>query len=642
MPSVLSKGAAVGAISVLTIWYNYYLHRKTIKKALASRAPSAVNLQLDVGVDEQERAFSRDAKHFSGPRKPLAQLASLMRILVPSWRSKETFIIILHTAFLILRTWLSVVVAELDGKIVKHLVRGEGKKFLAGLLSWFAISVPATYTNSMIRYLESKLSIAFRTRLTRYVHNMYLSDRLTFYKMLQLDSSISNPDQYITTDIARFCTSLSSFFSNIGKPVLDMIIFHFQLVRGIGGYGTSAMLVIYLASARLLRKFSPPISRLTAEQANLEGNLRSAHSRLITNAEEVAFYGGHEREGEHLESTLDGLMRHSIRVARVMVPRIFLEDFVVKYTWSAIGYVLCALPFLADRSINPGQRMQRFVTNKRIMMNVSDAGGRLMYSIKEMMELSGKTERVYALVSTLHSLRQKKPSRLYEDYDGIRLTNVDVKTPNGDMLVEGLNWQVKEGEHFMVTGPNGVGKTAVMRVVSGLWSAPVGTVERPDPMDIMYIPQRAYLPIGTLRDQVIYPHTVADMREAGRTDQDLLQILSAVHLAYLPKREGGWDVRKEWKDVFSGGEKQRMNLARIFYHRPNYVMLDECTSAVSSDVEGDLYERIKQLGITMVTISHRPSLQKYHNKLLHLDHSWSVENLTPSRKSPEILELSDD
>jgi ATP-binding cassette subfamily D (ALD) long-chain fatty acid import protein len=108
------------------------------------------------------------------------------------------------------------------------------------------------------------------------------------------------------------------------------------------------------------------------------------------------------------------------------------------------------------------------------------------------------------------------------------------------------------------------------------------------------------------------------MREAGETDANLQKILDAAHLGYLPSREGGWDARKEWKDVLSGGEKQRMGMARLFYHEPRYAFLDEGTSAVSSDVEGLLYERAKERGITLITISTRASLKKYHTFNLSL------------------------
>lgn len=124
--------------------------------------------------------------------------------------------------------------------------------------------------------------------------------------------------------------------------------------------------------------------------------------------------------------------------------------------------------------------------------------------------------------------------------------------------------------------------------------------------------------VGTLRDQIIYPHTYAQFKAAGGRDEELMEILKHVHLTYLPAREGGWTTVKEWKDVLSGGERQRMGMARLFYHRPTFAVLDECTSAVSTDVEGLMYQHAKDLDITLITISHRPSLAKYHNRLLTL------------------------
>jgi ATP-binding cassette subfamily D (ALD) long-chain fatty acid import protein len=106
----------------------------------------------------------------------------------------------------------------------------------------------------------------------------------------------------------------------------------------------------------------------------------------------------------------------------------------------------------------------------------------------------------------------------------------------------------------------------------------------------MFLPQRPYLSVGSLREQVIYPFTYPEHLASGRTDDDLLKILGDVHLAYIPSREGGWETRKEWKDVLSGGEKQRMGMARLLYHQPKFGILDECTSAVSTDGESLSYD----------------------------------------------------
>jgi ATP-binding cassette subfamily D (ALD) long-chain fatty acid import protein len=166
----------------------------------------------------------------------------------------------------------------------------------------------------------------------------------------------------------------------------------------------------------------------------------------------------------------------------------------------------------------------------------------------------------------------------------------------------------------------------------------------------MFLPQRPYLSVGTLRDQVIYPDGELDMRERGRRDFELKHVLEEARLGHLPDREGGWDTRKEWKDVLSGGEKQRMAIARLLYHEPRYAVIDEGTSAVSSDVEGLLYERCKEKGITLITISTRASLKRYHtfNLTLGLGEDgtgWEYERIGTEKEKmgveKELLELKE-
>ncbi|KAG0209829.1 hypothetical protein BGX28_009935 [Mortierella sp. GBA30] len=635
------------------------------KVAAAGSSASSAKTSVKVGVNKE---FFR-------------QIEAIFKILIPKLHCKETLILVLHTTFLVLRTYLSVVVARLDGAIVKNLIAGNGKGFIRGLGYWFAIALPATYTNSMIRYLQSKLSIAFRTRLTRYVHDLYLNDQITYYKALNLDDRIEGVDQYITTDVAKFCDSLAGLYSNLGKPILDTIIFNYQLMRSIGVSGMGGLFVSYVITAFLLRMVTPAFGKLAAVEAKLEGDFRSAHTRLITNAEEVAFYNGAELEHSILTRTYKRLIRHINSIYKIRIAYNMFEDFIIKYCWSAVGLTLCALPVffpalggvdsvkdIASGDKVVGARTKGFITSKRLMMSLADAGGRMMYSYKEMSELAGSTLRVYNLISVLHQLQAGEYEGATGDasstssstssqngdeeherysladirgiieygYEGIKFVGVPIVTPSpgnangGEELVRGLSVDIKPGDHMLVTGPNGVGKTGFARVVSGLWPVFRGHLARPNPKDIFYIPQRAYLSIGSLRDQVIYPHSHQDMIKSGRTDEELMTILKHVHLAYIPDREGGWDTVKEWKDVFSGGEKQRMNMARLFYHKPKFAILDECTSAVSSDVEGLMYSHAKDMGITLITISHRPALFKYHLHLLKLtgDHGhWEFSTI---------------
>lgn len=145
-------------------------------------------------------------------------------------------------------------------------------------------------------------------------------------------------------------------------------------------------------------------------------------------------------------------------------------------------------------------------------------------------------------------------------------------------------------------------------------------MHKPPSTDIFYIPQRPYLSRGSLRQQITYPDGLRAVRAKGVTDTDLLAILRVLDLESLvglyPE---GWDAEAEWRDVLSGGLQQRVAMARLFYHRPRYAILDECTSSVTLDTERVMYDHAKRLGITLMTVSHRRSLWKYHDRILQFD-----------------------
>ncbi|OCL12978.1 hypothetical protein AOQ84DRAFT_372595 [Glonium stellatum] len=617
----------------------------------------------------------------------LHQFLSLLNIMIPRWGSKETGLLLSHGVFLLLRTYLSLVVARLDGEIVRDLVAGNGKAFLWGIVKWCGIGSFASYTNAMIKFLQSKVSIAFRTRLTRYIHDLYLNDNLNYYRLSNLDGGVGQgADQFITQDLTLFCASAASLYSSLGKPFVDICVFNYQLFRSLGPLALSGLLANYFLTATILRRLSPPFGKLKAVEARREGDFRALHSRLIANAEEVAFYGGDQMERHFLDKGFKDLKHWMEGIYSLKIRYNMLEDFVLKYSWSAFGYLITSLPvFLpawgglggmpelsesGERQSRERSRMKEFITNKRLMLSLADAGGRVMYSIKDLSELAGYTSRVYTLISTLHRVHANayfpppgtRPElyslsdvqgTIHKGFDGVRLEHVPVVAPNlypmgGDELIESLSFIVHSGEHLLISGPNGVGKSAVSRIVAGLWPTYRGLVSRPRSVGtdgIMFLPQRPYLSTGTLRDQVIYPHTEVDMKDTGRRDFELSQVLEEARLGYLPDREGGWDTRKDWKDVLSGGEKQRMGIARLLYHEPRYAFIDEGTSAVSSDVEGLLYERAKAKGITLITISTRASLKRYHTFTLTLGsgdagEEWEFQRIgTESEKSSVEKEL---
>ncbi|KAF4126328.1 ATP-binding cassette, subfamily D (ALD), peroxisomal long-chain fatty acid import protein [Geosmithia morbida] len=623
----------------------YLDNRSRISRAVWATLLIALVGRIRNAVSEQKAASSREASRRDAaptdpakaspdsPRKKVElnrdffrSLIRLMSIVVPGWKSKEARLLVSHSFFLILRTLISVRVAEMDGAIVKALVRGKGKE----------------------------------SRLTQHIHDKYL-DNLTFYGLSALDDRIKNPDQLIAVDVSKFSNSMAELYSNLAKPLLDMsrddeggeranrftptcqTIYTYSLSKSVGGEGVVFMSLLVQLSANVMRALTPPFGRFVADEARLEGEFRFQHSRLIDHSEEVALYAGHDVERDSLDKGYFTLIKHVNYILRRRFYHGFMEDFVIKYLWGALGLILCSFPVFfklpGHVAVNMGDRTESFITNRRMLLSASDAFGRVMFSYREIMELAGYTSRVASLLDVMDDIQAGRFEKklvsasgtenneavlkgrgiVHESQD-ITFIDVPIISPNGDILVKALSFSLKHGDHLLIVGPNGCGKSSLFRILGGLWPVYGGTVHKPPFSAIFYIPQRPYLSRGSLRQQIIYPDSLRQMRARAVSDADLLSMLAVLGLDHLPNQyEGGWDAEAEWRDVLSAGLQQRVAMARLFYHRPRYAILDECTSSVTLDTEKAMYDQAKALGITLMTVSHRRSLWKYHSHILQFD-----------------------
>ena len=175
---------------------------------------------------------------------------------------------------------------------------------------------------------------------------------MEFYSLSTLDDRIKNADQLITVDVSRFSNSLAELYSNLAKPILDMLIYNYTLSRSVGGEGLFMMSLLVQVSASAMRVLTPPFGKYVAEEARLEGEFRSQHSRLIENSEEIALYHGHDTERDTLDKGYFTLIKHVNRILRRRFYHAFMEDFVIKYFWGALGLILCSVPVFFEV---PGQ-----------------------------------------------------------------------------------------------------------------------------------------------------------------------------------------------------------------------------------------------------------------------------------------------
>uniref|UniRef100_A0A8C8GMZ8 Uncharacterized protein n=1 Tax=Oncorhynchus tshawytscha TaxID=74940 RepID=A0A8C8GMZ8_ONCTS len=594
--------------------------------------------QLSWGKRSSELQLSKDAKQEKTvvDKVFFARVLKIVKIMVPGVFCKESGYCLLIAAMLVARTYCDVWMIQ-NGTMIESAIIGRSTKdFKRFLFNFIKVMPFISLVNNFLKLGLNELKLCCRVRLTKHLYDEYLQG-YTYYKIGNLDNRIGNPDQLLTQDVERFCNSVVDLYSNVSKPLLDIGLYIFKLTSAIGAQGPACMIGYLMFSGLILTRLRRPIGKMTVMEQRYEGEYRFVNSRLITNSEEIAFYNGNLREKQTIHSTFQKL----VRVFRTFNVSVAVVDL-LWYIATVVGYLVVSRPFLNHthpRHLHSthAELLEDYYQSGRMLLSMSQALGRIVLAGREMSRLSGFTARITEIMKVLKELNSGKYERTMVSQQGgrgdhymfpdnvLRIDHTPLATPNGDILIKDLSFEVTSGTNVLVCGPNGCGKSSLFRVLGELWPLFGGRLTKPERGKLFYVPQRPYMTLGSLRDQVIYPDTVEDQRRKGTSDKVLKDYLDNVQLGHILEREGGWNTVQDWMDVLSGGEKQRMAMARLFYHKPQFAILDECTSAVSVDVEDFIYSHCRTVGITLFTVSHRKSLWKHHEYYLHMDGRGSYE-----------------
>ena len=524
--------------------------------------------------------------------------------------------------FLLAYTGLSVLLNNKRGVLISALSAQDETRFWQTVIIFIGVLVIYAPLLAGYTYLRDRLSLQWRKWLThRFVDN-YFRDR-AYYNLHIGKTEIDNPDQRIAEDVRSFTQESLTFLLVLVESVLSVIAFSSVL------WGISKPLVFFLVLYALIGTlvttfvFGKPLVRLNFEQLKREANLRFSLVRIRENAEAIAFYQGEDQESNQVKQRFFDVFEN---VKRLLVWELNLNILTNAYEF--IPFILPALVvapaiFAGEMEVGKVSEAQGAFIRVFFSLNV------VVARFQQLTTFGAGINRLYTFAEFLEQTEvtqvsdEQKPRIQRVEAQRLAVEHLSLQTPNYQRtLVEDLSIELPAGEGLLVMGPSGCGKSSLLRAIAGLWDSGKGTIIRPESDQILFLPQRPYMVLGTLCDQLLYPNTHLEVDE-----QQLKQVLEQVNLAGLDERFGGFDAEQDWADVLSLGEQQRLTFARLLLNQPQYAILDEATSALDLGNEERLYHHLQAKGTTFLSVGHRSTLANYHQSLLELsqDKTWQIK-----------------
>ena len=473
-------------------------------------------------------------------------------------------------------------------------------------------------------YLQQTLILNWRRWLTTRFIDIWLQNK-TYYNLQMFGKDTDNPDQRISEDVRQFVEMTLSFGIGILKAFCTFASFVVILYNlsgrlsftfmgktwTINGYMLWASLLYSVIGTYITHIVGRKLVKINFIQQKYEADFRFSMIRLRESAESVAFYRGEAQEGSVFKQRFKMLLDNFWKLVNKQKQLVFLN--------SGYSQIAIIFPFVVA--------MNRYLTKEVTLgglMQVASAFGRVQDSLSYFVDMYSSIAQWQAVVMRLtcfghhmHDVYQQAERFHVERFaaaDVVEVDNMQINLPDGKPLLENISFTLHPGHNVLIKGVSGSGKSTLLRAISGIWPFVDGKIFLPERDKLMFIPQKSYLPLGTLRAALNYPGN------KPIDDTELIYLMDLCQIGYLKDK---LDLEADWSHVLSVGEQQRLAFVRAHIQQPQWLFLDEATSALDEDTEANMYsllqERLQQT--TVVSVGHRSTLNKYHELVLRLNKS---------------------
>lgn len=473
-------------------------------------------------------------------------------------------------------------------------------------------------------YLQQTLILNWRRWLTTRFIDIWLQNK-TYYNLQMFGKDTDNPDQRISEDVRQFVEMTLSFGIGILKAFCTFASFVVILYNlsgslsftfmgktwTINGYMLWASLLYSVIGTYITHIVGRKLVKINFIQQKYEADFRFSMIRLRESAESVAFYRGEAQEGSVFKQRFKMLLDNFWKLVNKQKQLVFLN--------SGYSQIAIIFPFVIA--------MNRYLTKEVTLgglMQVASAFGRVQDSLSYFVDMYSSIAQWQAVVMRLtcfghhmHDVYQQAERFHVERFaaaDVVEVNNMQINLPDGKPLLENISFTLHPGHNVLIKGVSGSGKSTLLRAISGIWPFVDGKIFLPERDKLMFIPQKSYLPLGTLRAALNYPGN------KPIDDTELIYLMDLCQIGYLKDK---LDLEADWSHVLSVGEQQRLAFVRAHIQQPQWLFLDEATSALDEDTEATMYsllqERLQQT--TVVSVGHRSTLNKYHELVLRLNKS---------------------